>query len=88
MTAEDHWYARRLPDDFVSRSGDALSRLSRIVTENWWGHDGAQLTQLIGSLLPILQPFKDARGEIPDEVRTQCVELVDEWLAGRQSTRA
>lgn len=81
MKAEDHWYARRLPDDFLARSGDTVSRLSKIVTENWWGHDGAELTLLVRLLLPVLEPLKGGDTGISDELREQCVELVDQWLA-------
>ena len=85
MTTEDHWYARRLPDDFAGRSGDAFSRLSRIVTENWWDYDGTDLARLMELLLPALQPLMDADTEVSDELRDQCVDLVDQWLAERQS---
>ncbi len=80
MTKEDHWYARRLPDDFVARSGDAMLRLSTIVVENWWGYDDADLTQLVRLLLPLLQPLADSEVTVSDELRDKCVALVDGWL--------
>jgi hypothetical protein len=84
MTTEDEWYARRLPDDFVARSGDALLRLSKIVKENWWGYNGVDLARLMELLLPVLQPLTGADGEVSDDVRDRCVGLVGEWLAERR----
>ena len=80
MTSEDRWYAKRLPDDFVARSGDTFSRISQIVTENWWEHDGLALTQLIKALTPVLEPLAE-KAEALDEHRDQCVEVVERWFA-------
>jgi len=83
MTTEDSWYARRVPDDFVTRSGDVFSRLSKIVTENWWQYSGADLSRLMELLLPVLEPLVGPHAEVSDELREQCVDLVDQWLAER-----
>jgi hypothetical protein len=84
MAIEDRWYAKRLPDDFVARPGDALTRISRIVRENWWQHECEALNQLIELLLPILEPLRNNDGEISDELRGQCVDVVCRWFAERQ----
>jgi hypothetical protein len=81
MTTDDRWCARRLPDDFIARTGDPMSRISTLVRENWWEYDGVDRARLTEMLLPILQPLTDAEGEVPDEFRDRCVEVVDQWLA-------
>jgi hypothetical protein len=81
MTSEDRWYANRLPDDFVATPGDALSRLSKIVQENWWQHGANALAQLIEPLLPILEPLTRTDGEVTDGQREQCQVVVERWLA-------
>lgn len=80
MTSEDQWYAQRIPDDFVAGSGDSLSRISRIVTENWWKHGADSLARLVEPLLLILEPLADENGEISDQHRRQCQSVVEEWL--------
>ncbi|UCG84882.1 MAG: hypothetical protein JSW71_13120 [Gemmatimonadota bacterium] len=81
MTSEDRWYANRIPDDFVASSGDAISRISKIVTENWWHHGANALSQLVEPLLPILEPLASTDGEVSDHHRNQCQAVVERWLA-------
>jgi hypothetical protein len=81
MATYDRWCARRLPDDYIARTGGPLSRISKIVTENWWECDRVDLARLAGLLLPILQPLTGADGKVTDELRDRCVEVVDQWLA-------
>jgi hypothetical protein len=85
MRTYDRWCARRLPDDFVARPGDPVSRISKIVAENWWEYEGADLARLTELLLPILQPLTHLDGKPPDELRDQCVEMVEQWLAEIQA---
>ncbi|UCG87631.1 MAG: hypothetical protein JSW71_03525 [Gemmatimonadota bacterium] len=59
LSMEDRWYAKRLPDDFVAGSGDAFSRIMKIVNENWWGYEGIALTRLVEALLPVLEPLEN-----------------------------
>jgi hypothetical protein len=80
MNPDDRWYARRLPDDFVARTGDSHSRVLAIVTENWWGYESRALTRLIERLVPILEKLGSV-GDVDDEVRGRCVEAVSGWLA-------
>lgn len=80
MTDDDRWYARRLPDDFVSRNGDSYSRVSKIAAENWWEYQGRALTELIELLLPILERVR-SRSDVTDEVRAECETTVATWLA-------
>ena len=54
MTFEDQWHARHIPDGFVRRSGNPVSRISKIVTENWWSHDARDLARLVDLLLPVI----------------------------------
>ena len=82
-TVENRWYAKRLPDDFVARSGDAFSRITQIVNENWWEYDGVSLTHLVEALLPVLEPLETGSEKVLDEYRRKCVEVVEEWLAGQ-----
>jgi hypothetical protein len=82
---DDRWCARRLPDDFIARTGDSLSRTSSIVKENWWEYDDVELTRLTELLLPILQPLTAPEGEVLDELRARCVEVVELWLAEMSS---
>jgi hypothetical protein len=77
---EDRWYARRLPDDFVSRSGDGAARLHDVVRENWWGHDGNQRARLVRALLPILSDLLHPGARVTDEHRDLCEGIVDAWL--------
>ncbi len=81
MKAEDRWFAKRLPDDFVARSGDTFSRISQIVRENWWEHDGIALTRLIEALTPVLEPLAETTAEVLDEHRDRCIEVVEQWFA-------
>ena len=84
MTSEDHWYAYRIPDDFVAASGDSISRISRIVTENWWQHGADSLAQLVEPLISILEPLKKQDAEITNEQREQCALAVERWLTNGQ----
>lgn len=81
MTDDDRWYARRLPDDYIARGGDAFSRVSAIVAENWWQHQGRALTELVELLLPILEPLQSP-DDVADDVRSRCEEVVSSWFAG------
>ena len=83
MTAEDKSYAKRLPDAFVARSGDAFARISQIVTEHWWEHDGIALAHLIEALMPILEPLAPPGTVVHYEQRDRCVEVVENWFAER-----
>ena len=83
LAPEDRWYAKRLPDDFVTRSGDALSRIKEIVNENWWDYDSASLTHLVEVLLPVLEPLETGGERVLDEHRQKCIKVVEEWLAGQ-----
>ena len=83
MTSEDQWYASRLPDDFVAASGDVVSRVARIVTENWWQHGADSLAQLVEPLLPILEPLAGDQCEITERDRQRCRSVVERWLADR-----
>jgi hypothetical protein len=85
MTSEDQWYADRIPDDFVAASGDTISRISRIVTENWWQHGADSLAQLVEPLLPILEPLASTGGEVSESHREQCRSIVERWLSDRHS---
>jgi len=85
LTSEDRWYANRIPDDFVAASGDAISRISRIVTENWWQHGADSLAQLVEPLLPILEPLANTGVEVSDRHREQCRSIVERWLENRPS---
>ena len=81
MTAEDRWNAQRIPDEYLAGSGDSISRISRIVTVNWWQHGAASLSQLVEPLLGILEPLEDSGREISNEDRDQCRLVVAKWLA-------
>ena len=84
MTSEDHWYAHRIPDDFVAASGDSISRISRIVTENWWQHGADSLAQLVEPLVGILEPLTSEDAEITNEQREQCTTAVQQWLTSQR----
>ena len=81
--SEDRWRAKFLPDDFVTRSGDAVSRIKEIVNENWWDYDSASLTHLVEVLLPVLEPLETGGERDLDEHRQKCINVVEEWLAGQ-----
>jgi hypothetical protein len=83
MTAEDKSYAKRLPDDFVARSGDTFARISQIVTEQWWEQDGIALSHLIEALMPVLEPLAIPGEAVHDGHRDRCVEVVKNWFAER-----
>jgi len=83
ISVEDTWYAKRLPDDFVERSGDAFSRITEIVNENWWQHEGVALTRLVEALLPVLEPLENGAERVLDKYRGKCVDVVERWLAGQ-----
>ena len=83
MTAEDKSYAKRLPDDFVARSGDTFSRISQIVTEHWWEQDGIALSQLIEALMPVLDSLTKPGKVVHDGHRDRCLEVVENWFAER-----
>jgi len=80
MTQDDRWLARRLPDDYLARSGDSLMRIETIVAENWWGYDGAAMLGLVERLLPILQQV-GAQEDVDDAIRDCCERAVAKWLA-------
>ncbi len=82
---DDRWYARRLPDDFIARTGEGARRLHDVVKENWWGHDHDDRTQLVEALLPILSDLLQSGACVTDEHRDLCEGIVDAWLthAGR-----
>ncbi len=82
MTDDDRWLARRLPDDFVNRGGDSYSRVSKIVTENWWEYRGRALTELIELLLPVLDRIR-SRDAVTEAVRSECESAVAAWLASQ-----
>jgi len=81
MTDDDRWYARRLPVDFAARIGDSYTRVTRIVTENWWQHESRALTELIELLLPILERVKSNK-DITEELRSECERTVATWMTG------
>ncbi|UCG88217.1 MAG: hypothetical protein JSW71_06640 [Gemmatimonadota bacterium] len=83
ISVEDTWYAKRLPDDFIGRSGDAFSRITQIVNENWWQHEGVALTRLVEALLPVLEPLENGGERVLDKYRGKCVDVVEKWLAGQ-----
>ncbi len=84
MTSEDHWYAHRIPDDFVAASGDSISRISRIVTENWWQHGADALAQLVEPLADILEPLASEDAVITNKQREQCTTAVQQWLTSQK----
>ena len=77
---DDRWYARRLPDDFITRDGAATTRLNEVVKENWWGHDDTDRAQLVEALLPILSDLLEPGTSVTDEHRDLCEGIVDAWL--------
>ncbi len=81
MTDDDRWYARRLPVDFITRSGDSFTRVSAIVTENWWQYEGSARTELIELLLPVLDRVK-SNADITEELRSECERTVATWITG------
>jgi len=80
MSETDRWYARRLPDDFVARCGDAYQRMLGIVTENWWAYDKTALIELVESLAPIVRELTTA-DEITEKHRNRCEVIVAGWMA-------
>ena len=81
MTFEDQWHARHIPDGFVRRSGNPVSRISKIVTENWWSHDARDLARLVDLLLPVLEPISEpGAAAVTEDVLEKCVAVVDHWL--------
>ena len=81
MMDEDKWYARRLPDDFIIHSGDAPSRISQVVRENWWGHDTEAQSKLVRALVPVLRELLQPGVKVTDEHRDVCEGIVYTWLA-------
>jgi len=77
---DDRWYARRLPDDFISRSGEGTVRLREVINENWWGHECDERAQLVDALLPILADLLRPDARVTDEHRDLCEGIVDAWL--------
>jgi hypothetical protein len=81
MQDDDKWYARRLPDDFIVRSGEAPSRLTEVVKENWWGHNSEARSKLVQALVPILNDLLQPDSAVTDEHRDLCEGVVYTWLA-------
>jgi hypothetical protein len=83
MTQDDRWFARRLPDDFLGKSGDAITRIRTVVTENWWAYQEGELSELAEALLPVLDGLTNPGAQVADDHRLQCEEVVEQWFAGR-----
>jgi hypothetical protein len=80
IEVDDRWCARRIPDDFITRSGEAPGRISEVVKENWWCHDRESRTKLAQALVPILKDLLRPGTEVTDEHRDLCEGVVFAWL--------
>jgi len=81
MQDDDTWYARRLPDDFITRSGEAAVRISEVVKENWWGYKPESRMKLVQALVPILKDLLQPGTNVTDEHRDLCEGVVYAWFA-------
>ena len=81
MQDDDKWYARRLPDDFITRSGEAPSRISEVVKENWWDQNAESRTKLVQALVPILKDLLQPDAKVTDQHRDLCEGIVYAWFA-------
>ncbi len=84
MGDEDRWYARRVPDDFIARSGDKEERLDTIVSENWWVHDKAHRDELVEALVTVLEDLLQPGAEVTEAHRDTCEGVVSCWLSKLQ----
>jgi hypothetical protein len=81
MGDEDRWYARRVADDFVSRTGDKSERLNTIISENWWGHDKADRDELAEALETVVEDLVEPGATVTDAHRDTCEGVVSCWLS-------
>jgi hypothetical protein len=82
-SSDYRWYARRIPDDFLARSGEERARLAQIVRENWWAYDEDEQSRLIESLLPLLLELAQPGACVTDQHRDGCERTVAQWLAAQ-----
>ncbi len=75
------WLTRRLPDDFIERSGEAVVRIWEIVGEHWRCYDRTSQAELVQALLPLLKDLTESRSVVTENHRERCeVEIVN-WLS-------
>jgi hypothetical protein len=80
VTAQDHFAAQRLPDEFLELSGSSLTRVVELVTRHWGAHDENRRTQLAEVLLPLLEKLLEPKAQIAYDVRGLCEGLVAAWI--------
>jgi hypothetical protein len=72
--------ARGLPDEFAQAGGDALDRITSLVSRHWMNSDSISRTRLAAALLPILEGLLQPGTAVTDAHRNQCEEKVIAWV--------
>ena len=72
--------ARRLPEEYLSRSGEPEDRLIELINCHWGGYDAIARAQLAQALLPLLLDMTSRRDADVELYQGLCEGVVATWL--------
>jgi len=75
------WLTRRLPDDFLARSGDAAERIWGIVGKHWPRYEMSSQAELVRALTPVLRDLLNSGQMVTEEHRKRCEMEIVSWLS-------
>ncbi len=81
LSDDDRQQARRLPEEFLARSGTPAERIADVVHRLWTDCPAAVRTGIAEGVLPLLKPLAQDRGAVTEQLRERCAEVVARWLA-------
>ena len=80
------WLAQRVPDDFLRKSGDTITRIKDIVCCHWGRYEHSAQAELVHALTPILDDLTGTDGHLSDIHRERCEREILSWLSRHSPT--
>jgi hypothetical protein len=81
LAPHDRELARHLPAAFLASEGDAAQRLCKVIRANWANLPRPFRARLAEDLRPLCERLLQSQGQVTDEVRGKCEQIVARQFA-------